>query len=94
VGSVPEVHLLQNKPNPSDEATMISVLVTDNITYKDAYISIRDMAGREVSQTKINLVKGVNEIIYQHGYDMSGTYLYTLIIDGKQMETKRMVFAR
>jgi Peptidase family M28 len=93
-GSTPEVHLLQNKPNPSDEATMISVLVTDNIIYKDAYISIRDMAGREVSQIKISLAKGVNEIIYQHGYDMVGTYLYTLIIDGKQIESKRMVFTK
>ncbi len=91
-GAAPEVHLLQNQPNPSDEATMISVLVNDNIHYKEAFISIRDLNGKEVSRSNITLTKGVNEITYDHGYNMSGTYMYTLIIDGKPIETKRMVF--
>jgi hypothetical protein len=88
-----KVALLQNKPNPADEATMISVLVNDKINYKEAYISIRDLNGKEVNRTNITLNNGMNEIMYEHGYNMSGTFIYTLIIDGKTIESKRMVFA-
>jgi len=86
------VELLQNKPNPADEATMISVMVSEQVNYKDAYISIRDVNGKEVKRSPITLNKGVNEMIYDHGYNMSGTFIYTLIIDGKSIQSKRMVF--
>ncbi|MCW3122748.1 MAG: C-terminal target protein [Flavipsychrobacter sp.] len=86
------IELLQNKPNPADEVTNISVLVNSAISYKDAYISIRDLAGKEVSRSKIELNNGVNEIQYDHGYNMSGTFIYTLFIDGKAIESRRMVF--
>lgn len=87
------IELLQNKPNPADEATMISVLVNDRIAYKEAYISIKDLNGREVRRTNIELNNGMNEIIYEHGYNMSGVYIYTLVIDGIPIESKRMIFA-
>jgi hypothetical protein len=87
------IELLQNKPNPADEATMITVLVNDQVAYKDAYITIKDINGREIQRIGIKLDTGVNEIMYDHGYNMSGTYLYTLVIDGKIIESRRMVFA-
>ncbi len=86
------VELLQNKPNPADEATMISVLVNDQVTYRTAYISIRDLNGRELMRKSVELNKGVNEVMYEHGYNMSGTYIYSLVIDGKPVQSKRMVF--
>ena len=86
------VELLQNKPNPADEATMISVQVNDRINYKDAYISIRDLNGKEVSRTNITLDAGINEVMYRHGYNMTGTFIYTLVIDGKIIDSRRMVF--
>ncbi|MCF8449447.1 MAG: M28 family peptidase [Taibaiella sp.] len=92
--SVPkQVELLQNKPNPADEATMISVLVNDHLAYKEAYVTIKDLNGREVQRMNITLNNGVNEIMYDHGYNVSGTYTYTLVIDGKVIESKRMIFA-
>lgn len=92
--SVPrQVELLQNKPNPADEATMISVLVNDHLAYKEAYVTIKDLSGREVQRMNITLNNGVNEIMYDHGYNVSGTYIYTLVIDGKVIESKRMIFA-
>jgi hypothetical protein len=86
------VELLQNKPNPADEVTRIAVLVNDKISYRDAYIIIRDLAGKEIKRTAITLNNGVNEIEYEHGYNMSGTYIYTLVVDGKALESRRMVF--
>ncbi len=89
---VKNVELLQNKPNPADEATMISVMVNDPLQYKEAYISIRDLSGKEVKRSAIALNKGVNELMYEHGYNMVGTFIYTLVIDGAPLQSKRMVF--
>jgi hypothetical protein len=86
------IQLLQNRPNPSDEATMLSVMVEKHIEYKQAYIIIQDITGKEVKKLDIELKDGINEVMYSHGYHMSGTYIYTLIVDGKKIESKRMIF--
>ncbi|MBA3704469.1 MAG: M28 family peptidase [Bacteroidetes bacterium] len=86
------IELLQNKPNPSDETTMITVMINKSIDYKDAYIFIYDITGKEVSHLPIILKDGINEVIYDHGYNMVGTYIYTLVVDGKQIQSKRMTF--
>ncbi len=86
------IELLQNKPNPADEATMISVSVTDKIIYRSAVIVITDLNGKEVSRKPIELEMGINEITYEHGFNMVGTYIYSLIVDGKIMQSRRMVF--
>jgi hypothetical protein len=87
------VELLQNKPNPFDEATMISVAVGKDMSGKKAYISIRDIAGKEVKRMDIPLKTGINEVVYEHGYNVAGTFIYTLVIDGQPIQSKRMVFA-
>jgi hypothetical protein len=87
------IELLQNKPNPADEATTISVRMRENISYKEAYISIRDLNGKEITRSNITLENGMNEITYEHGFNMSGTFIYSLIIDGKVIDSKRMIFA-
>ncbi|MES2703061.1 MAG: M28 family peptidase [Bacteroidota bacterium] len=87
-----KIELLQNKPNPADEFTAISVVVSEGLSYKEAYISICDLNGREIKRTSIKLDEGVNEILYEHGYNMTGIYMYTLVIDGRAIESRRMVF--
>lgn len=86
------IELLQNTPNPADEATMISVKV-DKAINKNAYISITDLTGKEVKELPIELHQGINEVVYQHGFNMAGTFTYTLIIDGKKIASKKMVFS-
>lgn len=87
------VELLQNKPNPFDEATFISVMVSNSMSYKDAYISIRDLKGREVKKLALDLKPGMNEVLYEHGYGLSGVYVYSLVIDGKAVQSKKMTFS-
>lgn len=87
------VELLQNHPNPFDGETVISVAANDDIKHKEAYISIRDLNGKELKRLNISLNKGINEVTYNHGYFATGMYLYTLMIDGKAIESKRMIFA-
>jgi hypothetical protein len=89
----PGVELMQNRPNPFDEKTIISVLVTKQLAPKKAFISIADVAGKEIKRLDIQLKEGVNEVLYEHGYNASGSFTYTLVIDGKPTESKRMIFA-
>jgi hypothetical protein len=88
------IELLQNKPNPFDEATMIGVLVNKLPAYRQAHLSIRDIAtGREVKRLPVKLETGLNEVMYSHGYHATGTFIYSLVIDGKTIASKKMVFA-
>lgn len=87
------IELLQNKPNPFDEATFISVMVNENKPYKNAHISIKDTKGLEVRTIPLTLNPGMNEVLYEHGYNLSGTYIYSLVIDGKVVESRKMSFA-
>jgi hypothetical protein len=87
------IELLQNRPNPFDESTTISFLVHDPVQVKDARIVIRDMSGVTVKEIPVEVKEGMNEILFHHGYNMTGSYLYSLYIDGILMGTKKMVFA-
>jgi len=88
------IELLQNRPNPFDEATYISVKVDEpNYKYNSAFIEIRDIQGKLVEKIDIPLNYGINEVLYTHGYNQIGSYLYSLVIDGKPVSSKWMVFA-
>jgi hypothetical protein len=87
------IELLQNRPNPYDESTTISVRINSLMKAKDAYIAIKDEAGNEVQRLPVSLRPGINEVEFGHGYHAAGTYLYTLVIDGKPYETRKMVFS-
>jgi hypothetical protein len=85
--------LLQNKPNPFDEATIIGVYMKEPINYKTAWITIEDLNGKEIERIHIDLNNEINEVQYKHGYGKSGTFNYSLFVDYQLIESKRMVFA-
>jgi len=85
--------LLQNRPNPFDEATIIGVKMNARTSYQEAKIIIQDIQGKIVKELPINLDNEVNEVIYEHGYGKVGIYSYSLIVDGNILTTKQMVFA-
>ena len=88
-----QVELLQNKPNPFDESTIISFLVHDPVSVHNAKIVINDLNGKKVKEMPVEVKEGMNEVIFQHGYNMTGTYLYSLYINDQLIATKKMVFA-
>lgn len=92
--SIPKtgIELLPNKPNPFDEATTIGFIVHQNFDYKEAYISISDIQGREVKRLPVNVQTGMNEILYEHGYNTTGVFLYKLVIDNKVIDSRKMIF--
>ncbi len=87
------LELLQNRPNPFDGETVIAVLANDKFSSDNAYISITNMNGKEIQRLKIDIEEGVNEVTYRHGYNMQGTFIYTLVIDGKKVQSRQMIFA-
>ncbi len=87
------IELLQNRPNPFDESTIISFLVHGPATNHTARIVITDLNGKMLKEIPVEVKEGMNEVLYHHGYNMVGTFLYSLYIDGQMIATKKMVFA-
>lgn len=87
------IRLLQNRPNPFDEATHFAVWIDQVPAYQKAYFQISDLAGKEIARIPIQLQAGMNETLYRHGYQASGIYAYSLYIDGELIDSRRMVFA-
>lgn len=87
------IELLQNRPNPFDESTTISFIVTDPASIKSAVIVIADLNGKKIKEIPVVVSEGMNEVLFHHGYNMAGTYLYSLFINDQLMGTKKMVFA-
>ncbi|MCB0694284.1 MAG: M28 family peptidase [Lewinellaceae bacterium] len=87
------VELLQNRPNPFDEATWIQFLVHQIPDYSRASVVIRDASGTLLADLPVVLTTGINEVLYTHGYGVSGMLFYSLVLDGMPVGTKAMVFA-
>ncbi len=88
-----DFELFQNRPNPFDEATIISFMAHKASGYKAAFLTVSDMEGRVLKRLPVKIQQGMNEIVYHHGYNVTGVYAYSLVVDGKVVDTKRMVFA-
>ncbi len=87
------IELFQNSPNPFDESTFIAISAGTDYVNKEAIIRIMDSQGKLVEEMHLQLDLGMNEVIYEHGYGKVGTFIYTLFVDGKAIDSKRMVFA-
>jgi len=91
--AIPKVQLLQNRPNPFDEATTISWMVNEQIEYKIARIIIRNSEGIMIRQEEVVLELGINEWVFTHGWGTEGIMYYSLQVDNDLIETKAMIFA-
>lgn len=87
------IRLLQNRPNPFDEATWISFWVNEVPRYQKAVLRITDPVGRPVEEMTVSLKQGLNEYLYTHGYGGRGWFHYALWIDGQPIDTRQMIFA-
>ena len=60
---------------------------------KKAEIIVTSINGIQLKIIPIEINEGLNEILYTHGYGATGLLYYSLVIDGKLIDTKAMVFA-
>jgi hypothetical protein len=85
-------YLNQNYPNPFNPTTTIEFSIP-----KSGFVNLKiyDIAGREVSNA-INMQLNAGKVKYTFdgaGF-ASGVYFYKLIVDGKQVDTKKMVLLK
>lgn len=83
-------NLEQNIPNPLRNNTSIRYSIPADT--KSAFLLITDMNGKTVKQLPIKSGSGVINI--DASLLNTGTYSYTLVVNGKTIETKKMVVAR
>lgn len=90
LSSLQVIVLDQNMPNPFKEQTSISYFVPEEAG--NAMMQFTDLSGRVIKTVELEKGSGILTVFAQNLG--SGTYSYSLIINGRVMETKRMVKTR
>ncbi len=80
----------QNTPNPFTGQSTVRVSVPDDAS--DAYVDILTLNGASVKRIPVS--NGLSEVSLSSFDFAPGTYLYTLVVNGKVSETRRMVVNR
>ena len=80
--------LYQNIPNPTNSSTTIDCYIDSNVS--KAVIAIYDLNGLQLKEYSINH-QGKNTITIKADEFKPGMYMYSLLVDGKLIDTKRMV---
>jgi hypothetical protein len=83
--------LFQNAPNPFNQTTLINYYLPQNTG--TALIRITGINGETIKSIAINGT-GAGQLSVQTAQLAAGTYMYTLIVDGNLIDTKRMVLVK
>ena len=83
--------LYQNIPNPFTEQTQIRYYLPDQS--RQSSILIFDMQGTLLESYPL-ADKGFNSLILSGGSFRPGMYMYSLISDGKEIDTKKMILTQ
>ncbi|MCI4669738.1 MAG: tail fiber domain-containing protein [Bacteroidia bacterium] len=86
------VMLYQNAPNPFSDITRIEYQLPSDV--KTAEIFLFDMQGKQVRRLDANPKAGRNSIEIQAASLEAGMYLYSLVINGLESDTKRMIISK
>jgi len=81
----------QNFPNPFSSSSVIRYSLPQKFT--NAYITITDIVGRTIKQFTLSSAAS-GSININAGTLAQGTYVYSLYIDGKFIDSKRMVITK
>jgi hypothetical protein len=81
--------LEQNIPNPFHENTTIKYYLPSGM--RTASIVITDLSGVQLKTFDLGGSKGFGQVLISGGAFAAGTYIYTLTVNGKVVDSKRMV---
>lgn len=82
--------LYQNTPNPFQEKTIIRFKLSDDV--KDASVCIFDMSGKLLK--KLPVSKGMESVSLNGNELGEGMFLYSLVVNGREIDTKRMILSK
>lgn len=83
--------LYQNSPNPFSANTKIGFVLPHEVLQADMYIY--NMQGSQIRKIEIT-DRGESSIILQGSELSAGMYIYALIADGKEIDSKRMILTK
>ena len=86
-----ETKLFQNNPNPFSNTTIVKYIIAEKAN--NAQLLIFNMQGTLI-KTYANLNSGSGEITISSGELKAGMYMYSLIANGKEIDTKRMILTK
>ncbi|MEP7170387.1 MAG: tail fiber domain-containing protein [Bacteroidota bacterium] len=90
INAVP-ARLEQNAPNPFTEKTVVKFYIPD--TFKSAMIKIYSMNGEEMKSFNISN-SGFGQVEISGSSIATGVYQYTLLIDGKSVDSKQLIITK
>lgn len=91
LSSANSIILDQNEPNPFAEQTSIRYMIPADV--KEAQIIFYDVTGRIINTVEI-MEKGTGVLLVYASDLSSGIYTYTIVADGKAIDTKKMMKAK
>ena len=83
--------LEQNSPNPSKTSTIIRYYLPEGIS--NASVIVSDMKGKIIKTISLN-TKGSGQININTALLTSGTYSYSLVIEGKKIDSRLMIVGK
>ncbi len=83
-----QIQLNQNNPNPFTDKTVITFFIPDDV--HQAQIVVYDDMGLLVKKYDIR-AKGEGSVTFYSTNNRKRIYLYSIIADGKTIDTKKMI---
>ena len=94
--SIINYQLKQNYPNPFNPSTKINFTSTSLSDHQIAEIVVYNAMGQQVWSSPItdHLLSVTGSVVFNGSKFNSGIYYYSLVVDGKKMDTKAMVLIK
>jgi len=89
--SIEGASMEQNVPNPFSHETVIAFNLPQQIS--NAYMTVYDLSGREIKTLPI-AQRGKSSIAITSEQLEAGMYIYSIVADGKLIDSKRMVVSK
>ena len=86
----PAARLYQNQPNPYGKTTLIKYFIPQTAT--SAQLKVFSVTGQEVYSREL-VVKGEGEVQFTRAFFAAGTYIYHLMVEGKDVDSKKLVLS-
>jgi hypothetical protein len=83
-------YVLQNAPNPFTQSTSVKCYVPNSV--KQAQLAVYNLSGQLIKS--YSLTSGMNNVTINAGTLSSGQYTYSLVADGKKVDSKNMAMTK